>query len=251
MGVRLDRSPTNQRKLAMHPPRRIAFCAKNRRAVGFVIQGSVTIKVAEGMPYGRWSMKLPLFRVRTLVVGVAMIAGVCGAEAGRRRRAFCLREAAYHAQKAKQCDAIASARYPSCFSCPPDARKMDDDMTFQLRQTQRRRAIYHRYMVAEYRRASSHLWEPAPRETSRQDAYQEQAIRHAKSEVFSRRAMEFLVKDEARSIVYDLAQWTRWRNEVTYHARMRRKYEAAVKQPWLPVEPDPPERECGTPQPPW
>jgi hypothetical protein len=30
---------------------------------------------------------------------------------------------------------------------------------------------------------------------------------------------------------------------VEYHAAMRRKYERAARQPWLPVEPDPPEPE--------
>jgi len=34
------------------------------------------------------------------------------------------------------------------------------------------------------------------------------------------------------------AKFTLWAN---YHARMKAKYEAAARRPWLPVEPDPPE----------
>jgi hypothetical protein len=36
------------------------------------------------------------------------------------------------------------------------------------------------------------------------------------------------------------AKETLWAN---YHARMKSKYEVAMRRPWLPVEPDPPEPE--------
>jgi hypothetical protein len=229
-------------------------------------------------------MTLRRFGLRTSLAIVALSALAFSAEAARRRREFCLREASFHSQRAKQAEDDANKRIFVCgnwsdmkamtaFYAPEHAK----------RERSRQKAIYHRNMVAMYRRTSGRFWEPTPRETSRSETYLEQAEIHATLEKRFRttaadhesyvelcRSKSATVERSARmaqasaDLRYEGEPAESWRERLkvlsenivghssraahdhelaNFHAAMTAKYASAASRPWLPVPPDPPKPE--------
>jgi hypothetical protein len=77
------------------------------------------------------------------------------------------------------------------------------------------------------------------------ERYRQRAVYHSKMEADTQKMMGFyrgdmvLIKGAARENFPDLLDKSTRRN--LYHSEMKRKWEDAVKHPWLSVEPDPPE----------
>jgi hypothetical protein len=149
-------------------------------------------------------MKLPRFRVRSLMIVVLLIAIVVYADVLRRRRAGFLRRS----------QALAAEEKIS--------RGWQDG-------TRRAIAQYEIRMKDRKDRLRRNI------ATLRPFVPQEEWIQKEEDYVRS------LEKVQALKVWSDMARVSQWSRRCDYFAALRRKYERAARYPWLPLSPDPAE----------
>jgi hypothetical protein len=160
-------------------------------------------------------MKLPRFRLRTLMIVVAIIAIAAYGDVLRRRRAEYLRRAA----------ALAMPEQAS-----RGARDSNKKMLTEFKEKFEQRKDWERRNVDQLKRMAE------------DDLLSSET--QAKWRDLQRMAEQSLGESEQRqdeltsSVNAEIARWSR---SYDHFSALRRKYERAARYPWLPVSPDPPD----------
>jgi hypothetical protein len=105
-------------------------------------------------------MLLSRFRLRTLLLAVAMIAIVLGVGAAQRRRALYQQQAAYHAAQEARFVAISRSAARQTALLRRVRSATDSALAFNVWQAERarQRAQYHSRIRRKYEDAASHPW---------------------------------------------------------------------------------------------